>query len=97
MPEPPHAVCQFQSRIAPWMSYEEALGTMIRALRGARDFHVTGNGKTRYVGTAGEWQFRAVIADGAAEGLPVVITILRGGKGRKRRSRPVEKATVSEG
>lgn len=60
----PHAVRQFQSRIAPWMTYEEALSTVIRELRGAKDFHITENGKARYVRTRSQWQFRAVIAAG---------------------------------
>ena len=81
----PHAVRQFQSRIAPWMSYEQALGAVIRGLRDVKDFHVTMNGKARYVRTDGEWQFRAVIAEGEGDAQPAVITILRGGKGKKRR------------
>ena len=83
----PHAVRQFQSRLAPWMSYEEALDVIIRELRGAQDFRATLNGKARYVRTSGEWQFRAVIVDGTGEARPAVITILRGGKGKKRRVR----------
>ncbi len=79
----PHAVRQFQGRIAPWMSYEQALGAIIRGLRNAEEFRPTVNGKAYYVRVEGEWQFRAVIRKG--EFLPAVITVLRSGKGNKRK------------
>jgi hypothetical protein len=79
----PHAVRQFQSRIAPWMTYEEALGAVIRELRGVKEFRPTENGKAHYVRTKGEWEFRAVIREGEIQ--PAVITILRSGKGKKKR------------
>lgn len=78
----PHAVRQFQIRIAPWMTYEQALGAIIRGLGSAGEVHSTMNGKARYVRVNGDWQFRAVIGEGQAR--PAVITILRSGKGRKR-------------
>lgn len=81
----PHAVRQFQSRIAPWMSYEQALGTVIRELRDAGEWHSTENGRAQYVRTTGQWQFRAVIMPGEGTSQPVVVTILRGGKGKRRR------------
>jgi hypothetical protein len=81
----PHAVRQFQRRMAPYLSYEQALGVVIRELRTAGEFHVMENGKARYVRTNGEWRFRAVVAEGAGDAKPAVITILRGGKGKKRR------------
>jgi hypothetical protein len=59
----PQAVRQFQTRIAPWMTYEQALGAVIRELRDAKEFHPTENGKDRYVRTRGEWEFRAVIGE----------------------------------
>lgn len=34
----PHAVRQFQSRIAPWMTYEQALAAIIRELSDAGSF-----------------------------------------------------------
>jgi hypothetical protein len=80
----PHAVRQFQTRIAPWMTYEQALGSVIRELRDAKEFRPTMNGKAYYVRTNGDWQFRAVIREGEIQ--PAVITILRGGKGKKRRN-----------
>jgi len=79
----PHAVRQFQSRIAPWMTYEQALGAVIRELRGATDCRPTENGKAYYIRTKGEWEFRAVIREGEIQ--PAVVTILRSGKGKKRR------------
>lgn len=85
----PHAVRQFQSRIAPWMSYEQALAAIIRELRGAGEFRPTMNGKACYVRTNGEWRFRAVIREGEYKKgavKPAVITILRGGKGKKHQA-----------
>jgi hypothetical protein len=82
----PHAVRQFQSRMAPHLSYEQALGVIIRELRDAGELRLTENGKARYVRTSGEWRFRAVIAAGADDVKPAVITILRGGKGKKRKT-----------
>ena len=84
----PHAVRQFQNRIAPWMSYEQALGAIIRELRDVKEFRSTLNGKAYYVRTSGKWHFRAVIQKGDI--LPAVITILRSGKGRKRQRRSRE-------
>ena len=85
----PHAVRQFQSRIAPWMTYEQALAAIIRELRGVRELRPTMNGKAYYVRTNGEWKFRAVIREGQIQ--PAVITILRGGKGKKRHSCNMER------
>jgi hypothetical protein len=47
----PHAVRQFQNRIAPWMNYEQALGAIIRELRDVKEFRSTfpgGNSERRY-------------------------------------------------
>jgi hypothetical protein len=82
----PHAVRQFQNRLAPHLSYEQALGVIIRELREAGEWHPTENGKANYVRTSGEWRFRAVIAEGEGDAKPAVITILRGGKSKKRRN-----------
>lgn len=82
----PHAVRQFQSRIAPRLTYEQALGAIIRGLRDAKNFHLTANGKARYV--------RAVIKEGEESAQPAVITILRSGRGKKLYLR-VEPATGS--
>lgn len=81
----PHAVRQFQNRIAPWMSYEQALGAVIRELSDAGEWRSTQNGRAQYVRTTGRWQFRAVIMPGEENSQPVVVTILRGGKGKRRR------------
>ena len=74
----PHAVKQFQDRIAPWMTYEQALGAIIRELRGVNEFRLTENGKAYYVRTKGVYRFRAIIREGKS--LPAVVTILRSGK-----------------
>lgn len=79
----PHAVEQFRERIAPWLSYEQALGEIIKELRYANDFRPTQNGKAFYVRTKGKWKFRAIISGGYDR--PAVITILRSGKSKKRR------------
>jgi hypothetical protein len=81
----PHAVRQFQKRLASHLSYEQALDVIIGELRTAGEFHATENGKAHYVRTKGEWRFRAVITEGEGDAKPAVITILRGGKGKKRR------------
>ena len=81
----PHAVRQFQTRIAPWMTYEQALAVIIRELSDAGELRPTMNGRAHYVRTNGEWRFRAVIREGRIQ--PAVITILRGGKGKKRYNR----------
>ncbi len=87
----PHAVRQFQSRIAPRLTYEQALGAVIRELRAAPEPRPTENGKAHYVRTRGEWKFRAVIAAGEDGAKPAVITILRSGKSRKRNHGPEER------
>ena len=80
----PHAVEQFRRRMAPWMSYEEALGTIIRELdTTAGPLRPTRNGKAYYVRTKGKWQFRAVIGPGEGS-QPAVVTVLRGGKAKRR-------------
>jgi len=79
----PHAVRQFQNRIAPWMDYEQALGTIIRELQHAKEFRLTENRKAHYTRIDGRWQFRAIIQEG--KDLPAVTTILRSGKGGRRR------------
>jgi len=84
----PHAVRQFQTRIAPWMTYEQALAAIIREMRSAGELRPTMNGRAYFVRTNGEWQFRAVIREGKIQ--PAVITILRGGKGKKRHNRAGE-------
>ena len=81
----PHAVRQFQSRIAPWMTYEQALGAVIRELGGVKEARPTENGKAYYIRTRGQWEFRAVIREGEIQ--PAVVTILRSGKGKKRPGR----------
>lgn len=80
----PHAVRQFQTRIAPWMTYEQALGAVIRELRGVREARATENGKAYYIRTRGKWQFRAIVREGEIQ--PAVVTILRSGKGKKRKA-----------
>lgn len=91
----PHAVEQFRARIAPWMSYEQALGAIITELRDSQGSRPTENGKAHYVRTKGKWCFRAIIQPG--ESKPAVITILRSGKGRKRSRRLRTTVSVKEG
>jgi septal ring-binding cell division protein DamX len=43
------------------MSYEQALGAIIRELRDVEEFRSTLNGKAYYVRTSGKWHFRAAI------------------------------------
>ena len=72
----PHAVEQFRSRLAPWMSYEQALGTIIRELKTIDEIRQTENKKAFYARTKGDWRFRAIISEGYDQ--PAVVTILRG-------------------
>lgn len=84
----PHAVRQFQSRIAPWLTYEQALHIIITELNAALENQKrrpTENGKAYYIRVNGDWQFRAVFVPGKGDAKPAVITILRSGKGKKRK------------
>lgn len=75
----PHAVEQFRARVAPDLSYEEALGAIIRALSG-QDGKVSFRASTRGVvarARRGTYSFRAVIVNGKPS--PVCVTILRSG------------------
>ena len=86
----PHAVHQFQQRIAPWLNYEQARHIIITELNAALDTaerHLTENGKAYYIRISGDWQFRAVFVPGEGDAKPAVITILRSGKGRHKRKR----------
>ncbi|NLW32032.1 MAG: hypothetical protein GXY77_11315 [Fibrobacter sp.] len=87
----PHAVKQFKARIAKWLTYEQALAEIIKELRGVKKIHPTMNGKAYYVRTDGKWRFRAVISnkigkDLESSGKPVVVTILRSGRSRKKKT-----------
>lgn len=81
----PHAVRRFQERIAPWMSYSQALGTIIRCLeettcRPTPLHHEPG----LMIRVRRPYNFRAVIKP-SEEGAPVVATILRSGRAQKER------------
>jgi hypothetical protein len=84
----PHAVRQFQNRIAPWLTYEQALHIGIAELNAAlevQEQRPTENGKAFYIRVNGDWQFRAIFVAGEEGTKPAVITILRSGKGKKRK------------
>lgn len=82
----PHAVKQFRARIAPRLSYDQALGAIIRGLEETEsEPKPCHSGKAVYIRVRRPYAFRAVIAPGEGE-LPAVITILRSGKGRGRSS-----------
>ncbi|MCL6589176.1 MAG: hypothetical protein K6U80_04400 [Firmicutes bacterium] len=77
---------EFQSRIAPWITYEDALGAVIWELREVKEVHSTANGKAYYARTNGDWKFRVVIREGKLKS--GVITILRRVKGKGGGSGP---------
>lgn len=86
----PHAVRQFQKRCAPELSYNQALGAVIRGLReNGGPPKLCSNGTACVIRVAGgQCNFRAVIDPRRREGpLPVVATILPGktSKGGRRR------------
>jgi hypothetical protein len=85
----PHAVRQFQNRISLWLTYEQALHIVITELNAAlevQERHPTENGKVYYIRVNGDWQFRAVFIPEEGDARPAVITILRSGKGKKRKA-----------
>lgn len=75
----PHAVTQFQQRMAWNMTYEEALGAIVRGLK----YNVKSKKKNHTGATilrvSGKWSFRAVVRENA------VVTILKSGKGKEKR------------
>ena len=81
----PHAAHQFRQRLAPGMSYTQALTAILRALEQAGPPRPTANGRAHYLRTRGPWRFRAVIRPEFPR--PAVVTILYGGKSRGHRTR----------
>ncbi|HPP53903.1 MAG TPA: hypothetical protein PK777_13200 [Thermoguttaceae bacterium] len=71
----PHAVRQFQKRMAWNMSYEEALAEIIKGLKYDIKSIKESPTNATIIRVHGKWKFRAVVRDG------VVITILKSGKG----------------
>jgi len=90
----PHAVRQFQERIRN-LDYDAALTAIIRGLReDALSPRLSECGVSSYVRVRGRkhggYDFRAVIKPGEAASLPVVVTILKGGKTRGRLGKKCE-------
>jgi predicted fused transcriptional regulator/phosphomethylpyrimidine kinase len=74
----PHAVRQFQKRMAWNMSYEEALAEIIKGLKyDIKSIKLNHTG-AQIIRVDGKWKFRAVVRDN------VVVTILKSGKGGAR-------------
>jgi hypothetical protein len=78
----PHAVERFRERIAPHLSYGQALGAIIRGLEETtsepRPAH---SGKGYYVRVRRPYAFRALIVPGDGP-FPAVATVIRSGAGR---------------
>lgn len=75
----PHAVQQFQRRIAP-LSYEHALAAILHGMAQEPERKKTASGHV-YVRVRRPYAFRAIIGDGqitAEKPLPAVVTILKG-------------------
>jgi len=70
----PHAVRQFQRRMAWRMTYEEALAEIIKGLKYDIKSIKESPTNATIIRVNGKWKFRAVVRDG------VVITILKSGK-----------------
>lgn len=78
----PHAVRQFQRRIAPRLSYEEARRAILEGLENTASTPRPAQcGVGYYLRVRRPYSFRALIGPGKGE-LPAVITILRSGSGR---------------
>jgi hypothetical protein len=78
----PHAVNQFRRRMAPRMTYEQALGAIIKGLRdNVHSSHLNFNTGATVLRVKGDWQFRAVVKEN------VVTTILKSGKPKRRGER----------
>lgn len=78
----PHAVRQFQSRIAPGLDFERARAAILTGLADFANIRPTPNGQAFRVRVRRPYAFRAIVrpaADGEGA-LPVVVTILRSGK-----------------
>lgn len=86
----PHAVAQFQKRIAP-LDDDTALRTITEGITGATNVNVLPDGQTWRVRTKRPFPygFRAFCVMDQQRGHPVVVTILRGDSSvtRKRRRR----------
>lgn len=76
----PHAVRQFQARIAH-LPYELALAAIIRGLSKPANTRPTSNGRAVRVRVRRPYQFRAIVrpSQGGQGHLPIVVTILRSG------------------
>ncbi|HEX6940905.1 MAG TPA: hypothetical protein VF158_15920 [Longimicrobiales bacterium] len=78
----PHAVERFRQRIAPHLTYEQALGAIIRGLDATDSERRPAQSGTRYyIRVRRPYAFRALIVPGEGP-LPAVATVLRSGKGR---------------
>ncbi len=73
----PHAVRQFQKRMAWNMSYEEALAEIIKGLKYNIKSIKPNQSGAAIIRVDGKWKFRAVVRDN------VVVTILKSGRCRR--------------
>lgn len=80
----PHAVRQFIARIAPRLTYEQALGAIIRELAAhGGPLRPSASGVALQTRVHGErYSFRAVLMPGEGS-QPAVVTILRSGSRRR--------------
>lgn len=83
----PHAVRRFQQRVAPRLSYRQALGTIIRCLEETTCEPVPLHHEPGWmIRVRRPYNFRAVVRL-AEDGTMVVATILRSGSNRRGRQR----------
>lgn len=77
----PHAVQQFQCRVAP-LPYHHALAAILHGLQAFSNVRPLANGTGLRVRVRRPYAFRAIIKAASRsqrQGLPVVVTILRSG------------------
>lgn len=88
----PHAVERFRERIAPHLTYDQALGAIIRGLEETKSRPVPAHsGGGHWIRVRRPFAFRALIVTGDGP-LPAVATVLRSGNGRSDREQEKRKA-----
>lgn len=83
----PHAVERFRARIAPRLSYDQALGVIARSLESADRWKKAKSRPDHYwLRTRRPYALRVLVGPGEGP-LPAVVTILPGGRGGRRQQR----------
>lgn len=93
----PHAVAQFQKRIAP-LGDDAARRVILEGIEQATNVRILPDGATVRVRTRRPfpYEFRAYCVDDQERGHPVVVTILRGDSNVTRKHRPRDEPAPGE-